>query len=318
MQPAAPTMGRVEWALLVLLATLWGTTFFWAEIALREVPPFTIVLVRVTIAAAILTALALARGFALPRTLRGWLPFLILSTLNGWLPFSLIFWAQTQLPSSVTAIYNSSVPLFVIVLAHVLTPDEKLTANRLMGVVVGMGGVAILFGPELRSGWDSTLLAQCGLLLANMAYALAAIFAKRFKGAAPLQTASCQMICATLCILPVALIYDRPWTMPVPSPAAIVALLALAVLATAVAYIIYFRILATAGAVNLMLVTLLIPVVAIVLGVALLGEALASRHVAGMAIIALALLFVDGRVVRGLAGALRRIANRRSDVQGQA
>lgn len=297
MRAQSLTMGPVEWLLLILLSLLWGTTYFWVSLALRELQPFSIVLVRVALAALVLLAITASVGERLPG-LRQWRPYFIMATLNNVVPFSLIMWGQTEIAGSAAAILNATTPLFAVVFAHFLTQDEKFAAHKLIGVLIGIGGVAILMGPGAITGLSAGLLAQLAILTASIFYALSGIYGKRFKATPPLVTATCQMSAAALLMLPVVLIFDRSWTLSSPSGSTIAALLCLGVLGTAVAFLLFFRILATAGAINLMLVTMLMPPTAILMGVMFLGEDLSVRHYLGLMVIALALLTVDGRSLR--------------------
>ena len=293
-------MGPTEWLLLVGLSVLWGGSFFCSEIALAELPPFTVVLGRVGLAAAALAIVVLASGQRPPRSLRLWGAFVAMGVLNNVIPFSLIIWGQTAIAGGLAAILNATTPLFTVVLAHLLTPDERMTPGRLSGVFLGLGGVAVMIGPTL-AGLGVAVVAQLACLAAALSYALAGIFGRRFRGTPPLITAAGQTGASTLLILPLALIVDRPWTLPPPGPVTWAALIALALLGTALAYLIYFRVLAVAGATNLLLVTFLIPVSALVLGIAILGERPAPGHIAGMALIALGLAAIDGRPYAWLA-----------------
>ena len=293
-------MGPTEWLLLVGLSVPWGGSFFCSEIALAELPPFTVVLGRVGLAAAALAIVVLASGQRPPRSLRLWGAFVAMGVLNNVIPFSLIIWGQTAIAGGLAAILNATTPLFTVVLAHLLTPDERMTPGRLSGVFLGLGGVAVMIGPTL-AGLGVAVVAQLACLAAALSYALAGIFGRRFRGTPPLITAAGQTGASTLLILPLALIVDRPWTLPPPGPVTWAALIALALLGTALAYLIYFRVLAVAGATNLLLVTFLIPVSALVLGIAILGERPAPGHIAGMALIALGLAAIDGRPYAWLA-----------------
>jgi drug/metabolite transporter (DMT)-like permease len=294
-------MGRAEWLLLVALSVLWGGSFFFSEVALAELPPFTVVLGRVSLAAVALVVMVLASGQTVPRSLRLWGAFLVMGGLNNLVPFSLIVWGQTAIASGLAAILNATTPLFAVVLAHVLTRDERMTSGRLCGVVLGLLGVGLMIGPAALDGLGVAVTAQLACLAAALSYALAGIFGRRFRGVPPLITAAGQISASTLMILPLALGVDRPWTLAPPGPSVWGALLALALLSTALAYVIYFRILAVAGATNLLLVTFLIPVSALVLGIGVLGERLAPGHLAGMALIALGLAAIDGRPFAWLA-----------------
>ena len=294
------TMGATEWALLIVLSVLWGGSFFFAEVALVELRPFTVVLCRVGFAALVLVAVVYATGQRLPRRGDLWGAFFVMGALNNLIPFTLIVWGQTHIASGLASILNAATPLFTVVLAHLLTHDEKMTPNRLAGVVLGLAGVAVLIGPEVLRGLGFHLVAQLAVLGAALSYAFAGIFGRRFRGEPPLVVAAGQVTATTVMILPIALFADRLWAVPLPGATTWAAIAGLAVLSTALAYVIFFRILATAGATNLLLVTLLIPVSAILLGTAILGERLAFGHFAGMALIGLGLAAIDGRPLKAL------------------
>lgn len=297
---ATLTMGRLEWLLLVALSMLWGGTFFFVEIALVDLPPFTIVLTRVALAALLLWLAIVATGRLAPTETWPWRAYFVMGALNNVVPFSLIFWGQTQLTGGLAAILNATPPLFTVLLAHFLTVDERLRPHRLAGVMLGLVGVAVLIGFDLLQGLRAYVLAEAAVLGAALSYAFAGIFGRRFKGQPPIRTAAGQLTASSAMMLPLALLVDRPWTLSLPSLATVAALAGLALLSTALAYIIFFRILAAAGATNLLLVTLLIPVSAFALGAAFLGEQLAPRHVLGMGLIGLGLAAIDGRPIAGL------------------
>jgi drug/metabolite transporter (DMT)-like permease len=299
--PQRPSMSAADWLLLVGLSLLWGGSFFFAKIAVLELPPLTVALGRVAIAAAILLTLARATAVALPATLAAWRPYALMGLLNNALPFTLLFWGQTHIPSGLAAILNATTPLFTVLVAHVATADEKLTAARLAGLTAGLAGVVMMIGPDVLRDFGANVLAQLACLLAAISYAFAGVYGRRFRGEPALRVAAGQLTASSvILVLPVALI-DRPWMLSAPSGKAIMALVALAALSTALGYLIFFRILARAGATNVSLVTFLIPVSAILLGTLVLGEHLATRHFAGMAAIALGLAAIDGRVVKLLA-----------------
>jgi drug/metabolite transporter (DMT)-like permease len=306
---AGPRMGGREWALLLALSGLWGSSFLFGKVAVAEVPPLTVVLGRVGFAAVALLTVAAALGQRMPTDPRVWLAFFAMGALNNLIPFGLIFWGQTHIASGFASILNATTPLWTVLWASALTRDEKLTANRLAGVAIGFGGVAVMLGPSAPLGLGHDLAAQLAVLAAALSYALASIFGRRFRamGIPPLTTAAGQVTATTLMALPLVALVDCPWLSAWPSAASWGAILALAILCTALAYVLYFRILATAGATNLMLVTFLIPVSAVLLGSVVLGERLGPRRLAGMALIALGLAAIDGRVLR-----LRRRAPRRS------
>ncbi|MEZ5924118.1 MAG: DMT family transporter [Hyphomicrobiaceae bacterium] len=305
MKQSIPTnrpMTAFEWGLLLTLSILWGGSFFFNGIAVKELPTFTVVVARVLLAAAILLVVHGLLGSALPRDRRVWLAFFGMGFLNNVLPFSLIVWGQSHIASGVASILNATTPLFTVVVAHVLTSDEKMTGRRLVGVIVGLAGVAYMIGGTALASLGSSVIAQLACLAAAVSYAFAGVFGRRFKsmGVTPMQTATGQVVASSLMLAPVMLMIDRPWTLQAPGTAAALALVGVAALSTALAYVIYFRILATAGATNLLLVTFLIPVSAILLGVLVLDETLHLRHFIGMALIGIGLAAIDGRPWKAL------------------
>ena len=291
-------MKPLEWLLLVVLAVLWGGSFFFAKVALDEIGPLTLVLGRVALAAAALWLVVIARGLARPRGRGVWRDLFIMGALNNALPFSLIFWGQTTIASGLASILNATTPVFTVVLAHYLTQDERMTANRLAGVVLGLVGVAVLIGPDAIAGLGGGVAAQLACIAAAVCYACAGIFGRRFRQLPATFTAAGQLTASSILMLPVALLVELPWTMAMPGAATWGALAALALVSTAAGYVIYFRILAVAGATNILLVTLLMPVSALWLGTTILGERLDSRHFLGMALIGLGLAAIDGRLLR--------------------
>lgn len=293
-----------EWGMLLTLSLVWGGSFFFNEIAVRQLPVFTVVLCRVALAAVILLAVLRLTGQRLPRSGKVWAAFFGMGMLNNVIPFSLIVAGQQSVASGVASILNAATPLFGVIFAHLLTQDEKLTPLELAGVIVGFLGVAVMIGPDAISGLGGNLAAQMMILAGAASYAFAGIFGRRFKamGVSPMATATGQVIASSIILLPLVLVIDRPWTLPAPGWDAIAALIGVAAISTAFAYFLYFRILASAGATNLLLVTFLIPISAILLGTAFLSEALLPRQIAGMALIGLGLSLIDGRLWRRLGG----------------
>jgi drug/metabolite transporter (DMT)-like permease len=269
-----------------------GGSFLFGKVALAAVPPLTLVVLRTGIAALALLAFLAATGRRLPSALAAWRGFLVMGLLNNAIPFALINWGQTRIDSGLAAILNATTPLFTVILAHLVTSDEKLTRNRMAGVVLGFAGVVVMIGPAALGGAG---LAKLAVLAAAASYACAGLYGRRLGGLAPATAACGMLVAATLIMLPLALVLDRP---ALPAGAVIwEAVGALALFSTALAYIVYFRILATAGATNLLLVTFLIPVSALLLGGIVLGERPDAAAFAGMALIFLGLVAVDGRLV---------------------
>ncbi len=294
------TLTRVEWTMLLALSVLWGGSFFFNGIAVRELPVFTVVVLRVALAALALWAVLGLTGAAMPSSASVWAAFFAMGFLNNVAPFTLIVWGQSHIASGVASILNATTPLFTVLVAQICTRDEKLTGLRLTGILSGVGGVAVMIGGGAWATLGTELPAQLAVLAAAFSYALAGVFGRRFNamGVAPMATATGQVTASSLLLIPAMLWIDRPWMLATPSAAAIAALIGVALLSTALAYVLYFRILATAGATNLLLVTFLIPVSAILLGVLVLGETLRAEHLIGMALIGLGLAAIDGRLWR--------------------
>jgi len=299
---ASLRMGPTEWTLLLALSILWGGSFFFVEIVLEDIPPLTTVLGRVGFAAVALFALVLLSGLRMPCDLGSWRALLVMGGLNNLLPFCLIVWGQTQIAGGLAAILNATTPIFTILFAHFLTHDERMTAAKLIGVLLGFAGATVMIGPEAFRNLGLEMLGQFAILGAAISYALAGIFGRRFRERPPMVTATGQVMAATLLLAPVACIAEQPWSLPMPGPTSWAALIALALLSTAVAYLIYFRLLATSGATNLLLVTFLVPVSAIFLGSSILGERLEAQHFLGMALIGAGFAAIDGRLLTLLRG----------------
>ena len=290
-------MGLSEWLLLWLLSVIWGGSFFFIEVAVREITPFTLVFCRVGLAAVILLGVCFLTGRRLPTDLSLWGAFLIMGLLNNLIPFSLIAWSQQYIQSSLAAILNATTPIFSVVLAHFLTREERFTLNRGIGVLLGWLGVALLIGIESLEGLDLQILGYLAVLGAAMCYACAAIFGRRFRGL-PSVTVTTGMLCgSSVMLVPLVLMFEQPLALH-PGLAAWGAILGLSLISTAAAYMIYFRILARAGATNILLVTFLIPVSAILLGVLILGERLGWNAVGGMLLIFAGLIAIDGRLLK--------------------
>jgi len=302
----SPTVNRpmtvLEWTMLAALAAVWGGAFFFNAVAVKELPVFMVVVARVSLAALVLLAVLKIAGIRMPSDRRAWMAFFGMGLLNNAIPFLLIVWGQQHIASGVASILNASTPLFTVVLAHMMTTDEKLSGGRLFGVLAGLAGVAIMIGGDALYALGAGILPQLACLAAAVSYGFAGIFGRRFRamGVAPMATAAGQLVASSLVLLPVMLALDRPWSLAVPGMNAIAALIGIATLSTAFAYVLFFRLLAATGASNTSLVTLLIPVSAILLGTIFLGETLELRHLAGMAMIGLGLAAIDGRPWRAM------------------
>ena len=286
--------------MMAALATVWGGSFFLVEIALNHVPPLTITLHRVAWALPVLFLVIRLRGIAIPRSPRIWGAYLVMGALNNAIPFSLIFWGQTRIDSGLAAILNGTTAVFAAVVAGLVLADEPLTPRKIIGALFGLAGVAAVMGPGALAGLDPANLAQLAILGAALSYAFASVWGRAMlSGTPPEMNALGMLTGSTLLMLPLVLLTDGAPTLALPLEAW-AALLALSTLSTALAYLLYFGILARAGAANLMLVTLMIPPVAVALGAGLLGERLSPGAIAGFALIALGLLVTDGRAMSRL------------------
>jgi drug/metabolite transporter (DMT)-like permease len=292
-------MNRGDWLILLVLAVIWGGAFFFIGVAVRHVPPLTYVWLRVTIAAIAMWGYIHFRGESVQLPRQVWGSMLVLALLNNALPFTLFGWGQTHIASGLASILNATTPIWGVVVAHFLTHDERMTPRKIAGVLLGFGGVATMIGPSLLSSLGTSALAQLACVTAALSYALAAVWARRFRrqGISPLSVTTGQLTAGALMMLPVSMIVDRPWMHAMPPVSALAAITALALLCTAFGYVLYFRLIATSGATNALLVTLLVPPVAILLGGLFLGETLAPQDFIGLALIAFGLAAIDGRLV---------------------
>ena len=282
--------------MLLMLAAVWGGSFFLGEIALREVPPLTITLNRVMWALPILALIVLFKGIYVPRSPKVWGAYLVMGALNNAIPFSLIFWGQTQIESGLASILNGTTAMFAAVVAGMLLRDEPLTTNKIIGAALGIAGVAVIIGLSALTDFNPSNLAQLAILGATLSYAFAGVWGKTaLAGQAPLMNAFGMLIGSTVLMIPIVLIFDGLPNFEY-SVSVWGALIGMAALSTALAYVLYFAILVRAGAANLLLVTLLIPPFAVGLGVLFLGEGMKLEASIGFAIIGLGFAVTDGRL----------------------
>lgn len=305
------TMNGREWATLIVLSTLWGSSFFFNDVAVSELPVLTVVVARVLFGAIILIAVMRVMGLKMPTEWRIWRALFTLAFINNAVPFCLIVWGQSHIASGLASILNATTPLFAVVVAHYATGDEKMTGGRILGVLLGVIGVSVMIGGEAVRSLGVNVVAQIAVLSAALCYAIGGIYARRFQGMgiSPMATATGQVMASSTMLVPVMLVVDQPWTLPMPSAGAMAALVGVGALSTAMAYILYFRLLVTTGATNLLLVTFLIPVSSILLGIFILDEILYPRQIAGMVMIGFGLSVIDGRIWNRL---LRPAAKARS------
>jgi drug/metabolite transporter (DMT)-like permease len=297
--PSPLRLGGVEWGLIALQSMLWGSSYFFIAIAQPEVPPLTLAALRTLPASAALLLIVLSLGYRLPATLAEWRLFILFAAFNTVLPFVLIAWGQARATGGMAAILNATAPLFGIFLAHLLTHDEKLSLNKLAGIVVGIAGVCILVGYDFAVGTQADVLARIALLAAPLCYVCANIFARNRLGHyPPFVVAAMQMIGAIFVAFPLAFIVDQPWRLATPSLHALGAIVGMAIFGSALASLCHFTVLRRAGATNASLVTLIMPLTPIILGGIFLGDRLSTRDVVGALVIAAALIAIDGRIFR--------------------
>lgn len=300
----AQKMGPTEWLLLAILSVVWGGAFFFYKVLDDAgLPPFTIVFGRVAPAALALLAVVVATRRTLPRDPRLLLAFLVLGAINNVIPFSLIVLGEKRIDSGLASIFNATTPIFAALVAHWMSRDERLTPGRIAGVVLGLAGVVVLMGPSLLRAVDLTSIAQLACVAAAVVYGFAAVYARRFGklGIDPLVTATGQLCGSALLSLPLALIFEHPWALHGISTGTWWAWIGLALPSTALAFVIYFQLIAKAGATNAASVTFLVPLSAVLLGTYALGERLAPSAFAGMALIFAGLALLDGRVFAAVA-----------------
>src|SRR5437763_5555874 len=297
-------MNRGDWLILGVLALIWGGAFFFIGVAVRHVPPLTYVWLRLTIAAAAMWLVLRFRGEKLDLPRGAWRSIFLLALLNNCLPFALFGWGQTHIASGLASILNATTPIWGVVVAHFLTGDERMSPRKIAGVLLGFGGVAVMIGPTLLSSLGTSALAELACVTAALSYALAAVWARRFRrqGISPLSVTTGQLTAGALVMLPLSFMVDRPWTHAFPPLSVWAAIASLALLCTAFGYVLYFRLIATSGATNALLVTLLVPPVAILLGALFLNETLAPQDFIGLGLIALGLAAIDGRLLSLVSG----------------
>jgi drug/metabolite transporter (DMT)-like permease len=302
-QAASQQMTMRTWALLALLGLIWGGSFFFARVAVAHVPPFTLVFLRLGLAALALHLYIRGRFGIYQALASRWREFLLMGLINNAIPHAFIFLGQTHIGAGLAAILNATTPVWTVIIANMATDDEKLSTAKIGGCLLGLAGTVVLIGPSAIGGLfgkasSVPLWALMLPVLAAVSYGLAATYGKRFRGLAPPVTAAGQLTASSLIMLPVACLIDTPWALPIPPIEATLAILALALVSTAYGYILFFRIMGEAGATNASLVTLLVPPSAILLGYLFLGETLQPADVGGMALIATGLAVLDGRILR--------------------
>ncbi len=294
----APRMTTNDWLTLVLLSVLWGGSFLFYKVLATQLPALTTVTARCVIAATALAGLFAAIGQSIHLPRRTWRQFLVLGMLNNAIPFMALAWGETRVASGTASILNAMTPVATLLVSAFVFRAEILTPARLAGVALGFAGVTVVVGPDALQGQD--VVGQLVCLVAPLSYAFGVPYGRRIIGLAPPQMAVGQLVASSLILTPICVVFDRPWSLAAPDAAGWASLLGLALLSTAVAYVLFFRILARAGATNLTLVTFLVPISALLFGGALLGETVQAEALAGMALIVVGLAAIDGRALAWL------------------
>jgi drug/metabolite transporter (DMT)-like permease len=295
----SPKLDGTGWLLIGILSILWGGAFFLIEVGLRSYPPITLVFMRLALAVPPMWIAMRLMGERLPTEPRIWGLLAIVGALNCALPFILFFWGQQYLDSGYASILNATTPLWGVITAHFLTSDEKATPARIVGVLIGMAGIVVMVGPEAMKGLSNNLLAQLACIVSTIFYSFAAIYGRRLSQTelTPMAVATGQTMAAALMMVPIVAVMDQPWTMAVPRLDSTLAGVTLAIFSTALAYTLYFRLIDRSGASNAQLVAFLMPILAVILGIAFLGESLSGGQIAGAGLIAVGLVILDGRFV---------------------
>jgi len=302
-----PSLSATDWLLIIILAMLWGGTFFFAKVALTEIPPLTLTFARVVIAAMLLTVVVRVTGLALPQGRSLWSGLFIMALFNNVVPFSLIFWGQSYITVGLASILIATTPLFGAVMAHYVTHDERLNLPRAIGLAIGFFGVVVMIGPDLLRDLGTQVAAQLAVLSGAVFFAGSIIYGRRFRHEPPTAIACGQLIAASVLLFLPSMIVERPWSLAAPGTEPILAVFGLGLLPTGIGFMIFLRVLARAGATNLMVVNFLNPVSAILLGGLILDEHLTRQQMVGMAAIAIGLAAIDGRPARWIGGAVRRV-----------
>jgi len=282
----------VNLLLLLILGTIWGASYLFIKVIVAEVPAFTLVAGRLTLAAIIMWGILRARGLSLPRSLRMWRAYAVLGVLGAAVPYSLISWGEQYISSGLASLLQATTPIFTVILAHFLTNDERVSIAKIMGASIGFVGVGILMLPDLRQGLQANLLGQLAIVGSSLCYAGAAIYARsRLRGQPALVSATGQLTMGMVYTLPASLLIDRPFDLS-PSLPVLASWLVLTILGTVVAYVIYFTLIERSSATFTTMVTYIIPVNGLILGALVLNESLDVTTLGSLALILLGVLLV--------------------------
>lgn len=288
-------MGWRNFLWLLFLAALWGPSFIFIKVAVGEIPPLTLAAGRVGLAAILLYVILRAQGRNFPGFGPIWKHFAVVGFFGNALPFALFSWGEQYIDSALAAILNGTTPLFTIVLAHFFIDDDRLTTPKFLGVLLGFGGLLLLIGPSLVGGIQATTWGLVAIAVAAASYGLSIVYSrKNLRGLPPLVGPASQLMVATLYLLPLSLVIDQPFALPLPSWQALGSLIVLATIGTALAFVIYYRIMEYTSATYLSMVTYMVPVFGVFLGVWVLNEQLYWNAYAGCVLILLGVMIVNG------------------------
>jgi drug/metabolite transporter (DMT)-like permease len=294
----------IEFALLVLLATLWGGSYTFIKLGVATIPPITLIAARTLIAGLVLLLVMHWRGLVLPKDAATWRRFAFQACLNSVIPWTMVAWGERSLDAGLATILNSTSPIFTFFLALGIARHETPTMRKLFGVLAGLAGICLIVGVQALAGLGEQLAAQIVAVLAAICYAGAAIFGRGFKGLDPMAPAAGSLLCGAAILVPVSLVVDRPWTLT-PSMNSVLALLGLALFSTALAFVIYFRLIQTLGAVGTTAQAYLRVPIGVALGVLFLGESLSATAWIGLGcvVIGVAAMTIPARKVADVAKA---------------
>jgi len=279
-----PSPKPVEYLLLLCLASLWGASYSLIKVGVETIPPLTFIAARTVIAGALLLAIMRLRGIAMPRDLLTWRRFLFQALMNSVLPFTLIAWAERTIDAGLAAILNSMTPIFTFLLTWLLMRQEMARLRKLVGVLTGFAGVTLIVGVGALRGIGRDVVAELAVIAATLCYSGAAIFGRKFASLSPLAPAAGSLLCGAVLLVPASLIVDRPWTLT-PSAASLGALVGLAVCSTALAFVIFFRLVRTLGSVGTTAQAYLRAPIGVAIGVVTLGERLAWSSGLGLLLV---------------------------------
>jgi drug/metabolite transporter (DMT)-like permease len=279
---AAAAGNAREYALLLVLAMLWGASYTFIRLGVATIPPVTLIAARTLIGGALLFAVLAARGIAMPRDVAAWRRFLFQALLNSVVPFTLIAWAEKTVGAGLTTILCSTSPIFTFLIAFAITRQEPATFTKLFGVISGVIGICLIVGVEVLSGVGTELVAELSLIVAALCFSGAAIFGRGFGTLDPMAPAAGSMLCGSLVLIPVSFVTEQPWTI-VPSATSVMALIGLSVFSTALAFTLYFRLVRTLGSVGVTAQAYLRVPIGVAIGIAFLGESLSPGALIGLA-----------------------------------